>query len=300
MKKEILFYNSVMKNGKSKGKIDTFDKKIKYIFRNIFYYRYSKDIANFIMNNKYLSKTIYNYPVLCSKMHRPYITNDFKMQDKLEIIKSSYKFLEKKFNEKFLNQLYDEVKIKIGDLYGKNEEKLSFYLNIFTDFEKEGEFNLSCNNSQGNQLAKLTFAVNQKDEILVGGLQGMSKTGDTDEIKQATKNFYGLFPKRLIIEILYLLFPENKKIAVSNDGHIYLSLRYKFKKSRKISADYDEFWKSLGATKEDKIFWSLPEEIVRKNIEDIESKKRSQYRSRYKILDELKKLVEKFMNETKN
>ena len=80
----------------------------------------------------------------------------------------------------------------------------------------------------------------------------------------------------------------------------YDSRNFLIKFRKTINADYDEFWKSLGATKEDKIFWSLPEEIVRKNIEDIESKKRSQYRSRYKILDELKELVEKFMNETKN
>ena len=190
------------------------------------------------------------------------------------------------------------MEIKICEVEGKNEEKLSFYINAFTTFDKEGEFSLICSNSQEEQLAKLTFAINEKDEILIGGLQGMDKDGDADEIKRATKNFYGLFPKRLVAEILYLLFPENKKYAVGNNGHIYLSLRYKFRKT--INADYDEFWKSLGATKEDKIFWSLPEEIVRKNIEDIESKKRSQYRSRYKILDELKELVEKFMSETKN
>ena len=33
MKDEILFYNNVMKNGNSKGEINTFKKKIKYIVR---------------------------------------------------------------------------------------------------------------------------------------------------------------------------------------------------------------------------------------------------------------------------
>lgn len=288
-----------MKNGNSKGEINTLKKKIKYIFRNIFYFKFSKEIANFLMNDKYLSKEVYRYPVLCSKIHRPYITNSYEMKEKVDIIISSYKFLENSYNENFLKELYEKVKIKICEIEGKNNEKLVFYFSIFTDFEKEGEFNLICNNSLGNQLAKLTFAIDKGNSIIIGGLQGMVKIGDTEEIKQATKNFYGLFPKRLLIELLYSLFSDNKKIAVGNEGHIYLSLRYKLKKTRKINADYDEFWESLGASKRDKVFWSLPKILIRKNIEDIESKKRSQYRNRYKILDDLKILVYDFKNKIK-
>ena len=144
------------------------------------------------------------------------------------------------------------------------------------------KFNIVCTNQEKEQLSKLTFAVNN-GKIIIGGLQGMQKNKSTEEIKKTTKNFYGIFPKRLLIEVLYLLFPNYDKIAVGNKGHIYLSLRYKFKKNRKINADYDEFWESLGSQKEDDIFWSLPKRIARKNIEDIPSKKRSQYTNKYKI-----------------
>ena len=61
MKNEILFYNNVMKNGNSKGEINTFKKKIKYIVRNLIYYKYSKKLAQFIMNDEYLKDKIYNY-----------------------------------------------------------------------------------------------------------------------------------------------------------------------------------------------------------------------------------------------
>ncbi len=86
MKNEILFYSTVMKNGTSKGELNTFKKKIKYILRNLIYYKYSKKLARFIMSDKYLKDKVYNYPVLCSKIHRPYITNTFKMKEKIEII----------------------------------------------------------------------------------------------------------------------------------------------------------------------------------------------------------------------
>lgn len=294
MKNEILFYNSVMKNGNSKGEINTFKKKIKYIVRNLIYYKYSKKLAQFIMNDEYLKDKIYNYPVLCSKIHRPYITNSFKMKEKLEIIISSYTFLNKYFNKKFLLEIFKKSIYKICEIEGKNEEKLIFYFKIYTDFEKEGEFNIICENQEGEQFSKLTFAVNNQ-KIIIGGLQGMQKNGNTEEIKKTTKNFYGIFPKRLVIEVLYSLFSNYDKIAVGNKGHIYLSLRYKFKKSRKINADYDEFWESIGSEKIDSIFWALPVKIFRKSIEDIPSKKRSQYTSKYKILDELNEKVKEFL-----
>ena len=103
----------------------------------------------------------------------------------------------------------------------------------------------------------------------------------------------------MTIEVLYSLFPELEKIAVGNDGHIYLSLRYKYKSSRKISADYDEFWESLGSKKVDSIFWLLPKELVRKKIEDIPSKKRSQYTNRYKVLDTLEENIKIFLANTR-
>lgn len=264
MKEEILFYNNIMKNGTSKGEINTFKKKIKYILRNLIYYKYSKKLAQFIMNDKYLKDKIYNYPVLCSKIHRPYITNSFKMKEKVKIIISSYTFLNTHFNKIFLLELYKNGISKICEIEGKNSEKLIFYFKIYTDFEKEGEFNIICENQEGEQFSKLTFAINEK-KIIIGGLQGMQKNGNTEEIKKTTKNFYGVFPKRLVIEVLYSLFPSYDKIAVGNKGHIYLSLRYKFKKSRKINADYDEFWESLSSEKLDNIFWTLPTKILRKN-----------------------------------
>ena len=183
---------------------------------------------------------------------------------------------------------------KICEIEGKNEEKLIFYFKIYTDFEKEGEFNIICENQEGEQFSKLTFSVNE-EKIIIGGLQGMSKNGNTEEIKKITKNFYGIFPKRLVIEVLYSLFPDYDKIAVGNKGHIYLSLRYKFKKSRKINADYDEFWESLGSEKLNSTFWILPIKIVRKSIEDVPSKKRSQYTNKYKVFDELNERVKEFL-----
>lgn len=69
-----------MKNGRGKGQVNTLRKKIKYIGRNILMYNYSKEITDFILAHKYLKDEVYRYPSLCSKLHRPYLTNSLELE----------------------------------------------------------------------------------------------------------------------------------------------------------------------------------------------------------------------------
>ena len=145
-------------------------------------------------------------------------------------------------------------------------------------------------------MATLTFSI-VDGRLFIGGLQGLGREyTDPEILKKVTKSFYGMFPKRLVLEIFYSLFSE-KKIAVGNRSHIYLAARYKHQEKRKIHADYDEFWQSLGANPFGEDLWALPEKLVRKEIEEIPSKKRSQYRNRYAILDEIHQLVLEFLKQ---
>lgn len=82
-------------------------------------------------------------------------------------------------------------------------------------------------------MATLTFSI-VEGNLFIGGLQGLGREyTDPEILKQVTKGFYGLFPKRLLMEIFYALFPE-KKIAVGNTSHIYLAARYKHQEKEKF------------------------------------------------------------------
>ncbi|BFT80594.1 hypothetical protein GVv1_13860 [Enterobacter pseudoroggenkampii] len=52
-------------------------------------------------------------------------------------------------------------------------------------------------------------------------------------------------------------------------------------------ADYDSFWISIGGEKQDNGNFMLPLVMPRKPMEEIASKKRSEYRRRYELLDSL-------------
>ncbi|CDL31726.1 Virulence factor VirK [Enterobacter hormaechei] len=82
-------------------------------------------------------------------------------------------------------------------------------------------------------------------------------------------------------------FPVEQILAVSNATHIYRSWRYRKKKEGKLLADYDSFWRSLGGQQQDNGNFALPLTMPRKPMEEIASKKRSEYRRRYTLLDSL-------------
>jgi uncharacterized protein VirK/YbjX len=76
-------------------------------------------------------------------------------------------------------------------------------------------------------------------------------------------------------------------LAVSNATHIYRSWRYRKKKEGKLLADYDSFWRSMSGEPLASGHFQLPLEMARKPMEEIASKKRSEYRRRYELLDSL-------------
>ncbi len=97
----------------------------------------------------------------------------------------------------------------------------------------------------------------------------------------------GYFPKRLVMEAACLFAQRlqvEQIIAVSNETHIYRSLRYRDKEG-KIHADYNAFWESVGGVCDAERHYRLPAQIARKEIAEIASKKRAEYRRRYEMLD---------------
>lgn len=121
MIQEIKFYYNVMKYGKNKGQTNTFKKRLKYILRNLAIYKYSKKLATFILNHPFLENEVYRYPSLCSKLHRPYLTNELSYDKKLNAIISSYETLDLTFPKEILTNLYSEGEIELCSLEGKNK-----------------------------------------------------------------------------------------------------------------------------------------------------------------------------------
>ena len=102
-------------------------------------------------------------------------------------------------------------------------------------------------------------------------------------VKQLTKSCHGLRPAYLMVETMKLL----TKI-LGYDKLLGIPQKYqnksRFIQSKQYTVDYDAIFGESGGELKD--YWELPLEMDR-NLDDIPSKKRSMYRKRYAMLDEI-------------
>ena len=127
---------------------------------------------------------------------------------------------------------------------------------------------------------------NKKISAYIGCHQG-SKDG-LDINRDLTKQLFGCRPKNFVFIALQELLSHlgiTELYAVSSEGH-YSNKFHGDKRKPKVS--YNDFWTECGGTiSTDKRFFSIPLHDKRKSMEEIPSKKRSTYRKRYELLDQV-------------
>lgn len=298
MKNLFGFYLDILTKSRKKGALTNEKRKIRFIFRTIFYFPYSISLINFVHKHKYLSEKVFTYTALLNKIYRPYLCNMFRISKKLSSLKENYQFIDEYFPKNIVPDLYEKDFIELAEIVGIDNEKFKMILALYPNFDKEGEVNIKFLNEDKIPLTTITSSFIKekgKNTLFIGGIQGPVKAVDKDCIKKATKSLAGLFPKRVAVEAIYIICDclniPIEKICVGNERHIYITKRYL--KKKKILANYDEFWESLNGEKLKSGLWKLPENLVRKDISEIPSKKRSEYRKRYNILDNLGESIRK-------
>lgn len=126
-------------------------------------------------------------------------------------------------------------------------------------------------------------------EAFIGGLQGRSFPDALDLYRRLTKDFHGLRPRDLLIELfrmLCLLAGVHRIRAVANDYRFFRSPYFAGVLEAAAALDYDDIWKDRGAIRVDRTCFELPA-VARRPIEEIAAKKRGMYRRRYAMLDKL-------------
>lgn len=265
--------------------------RFKFLLRSLFLSRKTFAWVNHLSQYPLLGYFLSQQTNLPCKLQRPYLASCMGSQDCFQALCFHYDFLSEN-HQAFSRAVYDDVPFIIGRITGKNEHTFRFDIQARNKFAREGEITLSLFDEQNDTLAYLTFSIIkycQKPTLFIAGLQGGGGEKARESIQQATKACYGLFPKRIILEAALTVakaFALTQVVAVSNKTHIYNNWRYRSRRER-VHSDYDEFWQSIGAVADARDLFILPSQIERKTIEEIQSKKRSEYRNRYALLDQL-------------
>ena len=230
------------------------------------------------------------------KLQRPYLASCLSQQERFEALAYHYDFLAKhpdSMTKAFYNP---NIAFVLADVKVKNDANIKIAIQARNKFAREGEISLYFYDNDGIDLATVTFTImqyQQKTTLFIAGLQGTGHHDARIRVQQATKQCYGLFPKRVALEAALVIaryFNLEQIVAVGNKTHIYNNWRYNTRQER-ILSDYDDFWLTIDGKQDSNGLFILPNQIYRKSLDEIASKKRSEYRNRYALLDQLENSI---------
>jgi uncharacterized protein len=241
---------------------------------------------------------------LMEKIHRPFFSQTLNQNQKLVLLIQSHQALIDVFSAQFLVLAAKDGGVKIANIVAKHSTD-AYYLSLSTDpqFSREGVLVLNLSDARGRLISLAfslagTFAGADKENraALIGCLQSSAHQG-AERIRLATHELYGIQPRFLLLNALRLLVQRlsmQKIEAISDANHVYNSWRYK-RRHAKIYRSYDAFWRTVGVQAINGNY-HLDTEIKRKPIESYPSKKRSEHRHRYELLDGVELEFSGFLN----
>ncbi|HCC6824876.1 TPA: DUF535 domain-containing protein, partial [Citrobacter freundii] len=271
--------------------------RAKFLLRLILYYSATKKVLSILTQKSELKWVLYNQHTFPCKPHRQYLTRNLNAKQRASAIVSHYQYVSSLNSRILSNALIKREETVLVELIGREETHFTISVSCAHKAEREGESTLWLRGDNKELLASMTFsAVSEEGEwhFIIGGLQGPGQHVPREAIKEATRALSGIFPKRVLMEFISRLAEFTSVHAiygVSDNGHVFRSLRYRLSKGQHLHASYDDFWSLIGGIKQNSWRWQLPLTFERKSLEHIPSKKRAEYRRRFKILDDIAEQV---------
>lgn len=152
---------------------------------------------------------------------------------------------------------------------------------------------LFCGNHRAYSLAFSLYREGGDAGIFIGGLQGRSTEGALERYKALTKDFHGMRPRDLLLDCLRMLAPalHARRILAVADDHRYVHDPLFSGNADAHHADYDQFWLERDGIRVAPSHFELPLAPSLRSLDDVPSRKRSQYRRRNEMLEELQEQV---------
>ena len=249
-------------------------------------------IMNMLTQHPLYQHILLNQPRLPCRIHRPYLSNRLSRKEAVKALLFHYDNMKQFLNVDDLYRLHTPDGIAICAIGGKEGGIYQLKVISTHKLDREGETTVILRDQQNCMLAEISFTLcltKGMPTLIIGGLQGPNSDDAQARIQKATKAFHGLFPKRIALEALLrlsdLMHIENI-YAVATESHVYQSMRYN-SRTKHMYADYNALWEMSGGIKMSDGYYRLPHVIKRKEIEELPSKKRSEYRKRFMLLDNI-------------
>lgn len=277
-----------------------FKRMIVFLFRAMINYQKIKDLLEFFKETPLRIRLLSHIPFFIEQSTRTFFYRNSKFQERCNIIKNHFLFLESKYNENLIRCYIDSKLILWNDEYKSKE------LDIIIKFEpgqkKEGLMSVVLR-LQEKDIYQMIFWIDKSDDnyLYIGAMQGTNDENANEIIKGLTKHCYGYRTKNLILfatRCVAKTLGIQKIYAVSNKGY-YANNHIRL--DRKLKTSLDDFWEEAGGKiTADYRFYELPVEEYRKSIEEIKTHKRNLYRKRFELLDSIEEAIKENLLEVMN
>ena len=230
------------------------------------------------------------------KPYRLYINTNWNQEKIVKVIGDSIEFLETKTN--FSQDFKNNKDIVLANIPLKDNTTASLVLNYDYRLRKEGEFTVSLKKDE-NRIISLAFSIGKTEQneyiAYVGCVQGHS-LANQDLTKNIHKLLHAIRPKSFIVFVsqkLFEVFGCKDVLFIDNKSRPHTKKHLiRLPWIHDISFDNDETWKELGGVATSGGWYRFPLVAQRKPLDEVKSKKRSQYKKRYALLDDVYTQIE--------
>ena len=222
--------------------------------------------------------------------HRPHFDYRLRAPQAVNILIDHQRLIATHFNRSLLEHLEFGEACPIAEVVGKNGGVHTLVLSQQGRFLKEGLLSLSLVDGARATVMNLSVTFGERragKTALVGGLQACA-TAAPERLRHATHELHGIQPRLLLLHALRVLCTQLEVTnieAVSAENHVFRSNRYRWKKTVHLS--YETLWEMAGGTRRGDGNYDLPVASPRKPLASYPSKKRSEYKRRFELLDRL-------------
>ena len=263
-------------------------KRFRYRLRSWLHWQAVKKFESIVNQKPWLvdllnQRANFSYPLV----HR-FLDKRFNTQQRFDAMCDNLTFLPEKLTALGLPPLWQQA-ISFGEVIPDFEMRLTI-----TDYQPmEGFWTLELVYSPSQELVYLLTFGKVQQALLIAVIQGPNFEGSKDMVKLLTKKCHGLRPAYLMVEAMKALTNVLGYSALWGIPHKYQN-KSRFVQSKRYVVDYDAiFAESAGMLKD---YWELPLHFETKNMDDIPSNKRSMYRKRYAMLEQLRENMATALN----
>lgn len=236
-----------------------------------------------------LSGVLELFPAIEEKLFIPYVNDDWTLEQRLEKLKDHFELVKEIFGAQ-AKEIYKSQGLALFEF--STADDIPFTIELFPGYQNEGAIGLRLRDAHDREVYAMSIHLGSEPcrTMYIGALQGPNdRIPDRQkEIVKLTRSNYGLRPKALMVEAMYILAKRlrvEKIYGISNSKRIYPSSFIGGQDRSKLLFDADALWQEYHAVLQDSGFYEFPLEPIRKTMDQLKSNKRALYRRRYAWLE---------------